>query len=228
MLRAILTSERGDATVWLVDLDAPADDSRRLLSSDEEARACRFVSDTHRSRFVACRAALRYLLGARLGVRPEAVTFEYGPAGKPALAGFAGPHFNVSHSGDQALIAVADAAVGVDIELVRPMPDLDALAERLFTADERAALAVVREDARLEAFFAAWTRKEAYIKACGDGIGSASSVEVTLVPDEPARLLSVAGDPAEASRWSLRSLSPRPGFAGAVCLQGPDRAWRPL
>ena len=209
--REILTSENGDATVWLVDLAGPAADDWRLLSTDEEARACRLISETHRTRFVTCRATLRRLLGARLGVRPDAIAFEYGPAGKPALVPPA-LHFNVSHSGDRAVIAVADVPVGVDIELVRPVSDLDALTERVFSVAERAALAAVGEDRRLEAFFAAWTRKEAAIKARGAGIGSVVGL----------------GPACEPARSSFFSFCPCPGFAGAVCLEAPDRRWRPV
>jgi 4'-phosphopantetheinyl transferase len=226
----MLIASAGDASMWLVDLDGPAesDAAQPVLSADERARAARFVFDVHRQRFVACRVALRRVLGRQLGVAPAAIAFEYGPSGKPALAGRAGPRFNVSHSDRYALIAVAAAEVGVDLERIRPLKDMDQLAARVFSDGERRALATVPAGARAEAFFAGWTRKEAYIKARGDGIGLLGAIEVSLTPDEPARLIRVADQPDEPSRWALQAISPVPGFAAAVCVLGSGYDWRPV
>jgi 4'-phosphopantetheinyl transferase len=224
--RLIATS--GDAAIWLADLDeADAGDSAQaLLSEDEHVRARRFVFDIHRRRFVACRAWLRTLLGERLGRPAASLRFDYGPVGKPSLAGGEALRFNVSHSDRYALVGMADdVEIGVDVERLRPLSDLDALAERVFSAAERAALARVPADRKIEAFFAGWTRKEAYIKARGEGIGLLGAIEVALSPGETPRLIRVAGQPDELQRWSLEALSPVQGFAGAVCLEGRDRRW---
>jgi len=224
-----LVATSGDAGIWLVDLDgADADPpvALALLSGDEQARAERFVFDIHRRRFVNGRAALRTLLGERLGCAPRDVRFQYGPAGKPSLMGGAGIHFNLSHSDRYALVAIATGAeLGVDIEHVRPLRDMDLVAERVFSAGERQALGKVPPDRKAEAFFAGWTRKEAYIKARGEGIGLLGSVEVALAPDEMPRLIRVAGLPDEPDRWSIGALSPVPGFAAAVCIEGRGRDW---
>lgn len=225
--RLIATS--GAAAIWLADLDAADAGERALavLSQDERARAARFVFDVHRRRFIACRAWLRRQLGERLSRAAHDLRFEYGPVGKPSLAGGA-LRFNVSHSDRYALLAVADAEVGVDIERERPLSDMDALAERVFSAGERQALAQVPAGRKAEAFFAGWTRKEAYIKARGEGIGLLGAIEVVLTPGEPPRLIHVDGQPGELERWSIQALSPVPGFAAAVCLEGPGRHFAPV
>jgi len=218
--RLVATSSA--AVIWLADLDAAdsGDDALGILSEDERARAGRFVFDVHRRRFIVCRAWLRARLAERLGCGAASLRFEYGPVGKPALAGGEPLRFNVSHSDRYALLAMAEGAeIGVDIERLRPLSDMNALAERVFSAAERAALAAVAADRREEAFFAGWTRKEAYLKARGEGIGLLGAIEVALTPGEVPRLIRVAGQPDELQRWSLEALSPVPGFAAAVCME---------
>ena len=217
-----LVPSSGDAAVWLADLDAAAavEGAAGVLSEDEQARAQRFVFDQHRRRFVAARAWLRQRLGERLGRPAATLRFEYGPVGKPALAGGERLRFNLSHSDRYALLAMAEGVdVGVDIERVRALSDMDALAERVFSASERVALAAVPVNRRVETFFAGWTRKEAYIKARGEGIALLGAIEVALSPGEAPRLLRVADRPDEPERWSIEALSPVQGFAAAVCLQ---------
>ena len=211
--------------MWLADLDAADAGERALavLSDDERARAARFVFDVHRHRFIACRAWLRRQLGERVSRAAHDLRFEYGPMGKPSLTGDGALRFNVSHSDRYALLVVAEAEVGVDIERERSLSDMDALAERVFSAGERHALAQVPADRKAEAFFAGWTRKEAYIKARGEGIGLLGDIEVVLTPGEPPRLIRVDGQPGELERWSMQALSPVPGFAAAVCVEGPGR-----
>jgi len=217
-----LVATPGGVEIWLADLDAAdgGEGALAILSEDEQARARRFVFDVHQRRFVACRAALRARLAERLGCAAGILRFEYGPVGKPALAGGGTLRFNVSHSDRYALLALGDRVeVGVDIERIRPLTDMNALADRVFSDGERAALAQVPEDRKADAFFAGWTRKEAYIKARGDGIGMLAAIEVTLSPGDPPRLVRVADQLDEPERWSIQSLSPVSGFAAAVCLQ---------
>ena len=206
--------------IWLIDLDAPgAEDGVALLSSDETARAARFVFDRHRRRFVAGRAALRRILGAETGHAPETLTFAYNPAGKPLLDGAApAVYFNLSHSDQWALVAVTHlGAVGVDIEKARPLPDVLRLAETAFSTAEREELRNVPVPCQQDAFFAGWTRKEAYIKARGNNLASLHDFDVSLAADRP-RLLRVAGDDAEPARWSFASFVPVSGYAGALCV----------
>ena len=213
--------------VWCAEVDASDAVLHRLepsLSADERRRADAFRFDRDRRRFVMRRAVLRNLLGQYLGANPNRIALEYGSNGKPALgAPFAERrlHFNLSHSADLAVFAFArDRAVGVDVELMGPLVDLEAIADRYFSPVEKAAMRSVSPSQRLEAFFNAWTRKEAYVKARGEGLArSFDSFDVSLVPGEPARLLNDA-DSDVNDRWSLRNLAPAPGFLGAVAAAG--------
>jgi 4'-phosphopantetheinyl transferase len=208
--------------MWLVDLDAPgAEAGAALLSSDETARAERFAFDRHRRRFVAGRAALRRILGTETGLAPEALAFAYSPAGKPSLDGAnATVHFNLSHSDQWAVVAATRIGpVGVDIEMVRPLDDVLRLAQTAFSAAELLELRSVPESRRRDAFFAGWTRKEAYIKARGDNLALLRDFDVSLTAERP-RLLRMAGDDAEAARWTLASFVPVSGYAGALCVAG--------
>jgi 4'-phosphopantetheinyl transferase len=167
---------------------------------------------------------LRHVLAAELGVAPRDVAFVYGPFGKPALAGASAVRFNVSHSDQWALLALScDRELGVDIERVRALEDLEQLAATVFSPAERHDLAGVGETARAEAFFNGWTRKEAYIKARGDGLQRLTDFDVTLVPREPVELRRMDGEPDEPARWSLSALMPVAGFAAALCVERVER-----
>jgi 4'-phosphopantetheinyl transferase len=211
-----------DVEVWLVDLDAGGDEGWTVLSDDERARADRFVFETHRRRFVAGRAHVRRLLGGRLGLEPAQVALVYGPVGKPALADVRAPRFNLSHSDRYALVALAAGEVGVDLECIRPLPNLDDVAARVFTAGERQALDAWPAAERAQAFFSGWTRKEAYIKAVGQGIARLAHVEVAMAPGAPPALLRVDDEPEAPKRWALHDLAPLPGFVAAVCFERPS------
>jgi 4'-phosphopantetheinyl transferase len=195
-----------------------------VLSADERTRAARFVFARDRRRFVVTRACLRTLLGRLSGDSPAAIQFAYGPHGKPALApDGSGPaaHFSVSHSEDLALIALgAGQPLGVDLEAVRPIADLEQIATRFFTPAEARTIATVPPAQRTLAFLLCWTRKEAFAKALGGGLSvPLDSYQVACHPGEPARLVDVAGDPTEAARWSVFDLRPTPGFVSAVVVR---------
>jgi 4'-phosphopantetheinyl transferase len=219
----------GHVEVWATALDrAPAALERlaRHLTGDETARAGRFVFERDRHRFVVARGVLRELLGACLGRPPGEIRFVYGAAGKPALTppGDAGGlEFTVSHSGELALYAVArHRAVGVDVERVRALDDLEALAARSFSPAERRALMTLPAAQRPEGFFACWTRKEAFIKALGQGLSHPlDAFTVSLTPGEPVRLLDVGGDAASAERWTLAAIDVGEGYHAAVAVEGP-------
>lgn len=201
----------------------------RCLSPDETRRASSFVFERHRNRFIAGRAFLRVLLGAYIRRSPERVQFAYGPHGKPELgdgAEVTGLKFNLSHSGDVALCAVTlGREVGVDVEEVRDLHDARGVANRFFSPAENAVLQDMPEGARLAAFFTCWTRKEAFLKALGDGLARPlDAFDVTLAPGAPARLLRVADRPDEAERWSLCDVAVGPGFAAALAVDG--HGWR--
>jgi 4'-phosphopantetheinyl transferase len=202
-----------------------------VLSPAERARADRFVRACDRRRFVVARARLRHLLGERLNTSPRAVRFAYGPAGKPALAPHHGPttlRFNVSHCGDVAAFVLMDGCeVGIDIEEVRPLPDADDIAALVFSERERIAYRALPPAAKFSGFFNGWTRKEAFVKAVGDGLGyPLDQFDVSLAPGEPACLLRVGGQPADRVPWALRAFEPAPGMVGAIVV-GTRRAFAP-
>lgn len=199
------------------------------LSPDEMARANRFKFEKHRNRFVAGRGALRGILAPYIRAAAPELSFSYSTNGKPELSGEsakAGLHFNLAHSEDLALVAVTRiGVVGVDVEEVRPIKEVDALVARFFSQRENEAFQKVPEAQKPAAFFNLWTRKEALLKATGEGITkSLNLVEVSFLPGEPARLLAIAGNVAQAEQWSLRELLPAVGFTGAVAIQAQDIA----
>lgn len=219
--------------VWAVRLDSPpahVEALHAMISSDERERAGRFHFDRDRRRYICARGALRQLLARYLDAEAEEFRFSYGPNGKPALAGrFHGAMtFNVSHSHELALVAIGRGVeIGVDVEAVRPMEDADDIAARFFSPREAAQLRHLPEPVRRDAFFACWTRKEAYLKALGSGLAKPlDAFDVTFAPGERATLL-VHGDPRETARWSLTALSPAEGYVGALVSEGPvvARGW---
>ncbi|HEY4563621.1 MAG TPA: 4'-phosphopantetheinyl transferase superfamily protein, partial [Thermoanaerobaculia bacterium] len=166
----------GEIHVWSVRLDPPAAEVERLgraLSADEWERANRFRFEKHRRQYVVGRGALRALLAAYLETRPEAVRFRYGPRGKPFLESPSDLQFNLSNSDEMALVGfVRGPEIGVDVEYLRPMPDCEQISERFFSESERRVLRGIPGRAKEEAFFNCWTRKEAYLKAVGEGLAA--------------------------------------------------------
>jgi 4'-phosphopantetheinyl transferase len=168
---------------------------------------------------------LRRLLAGYLGTDPRDIRFAVGPAGKPELREPAAPlHFNITHSRGLALFAVTERSpVGVDIECVRPMPSYLGMAERYFSPWEFEVLRGLPNEHQIRAFFHAWTRKEAFLKARGVGLSyGLERVEVTLGPGEPARIVRLDGAEHKANGWSLSHLNPAPGFVGALVVEGHD------
>lgn len=208
-----LSLNSGVVDVWAFDGESDVADLSQLdatLSDDERARASRFRLERDRRRFIRVRGALRTLLGTYLAVLPAELTFEYGAHGKPALAGgYQGAlKFNVSHSQGLALMAVSrDVEVGIDVEGIRPMPDAAEIAARFFSPLEAAELQAVPAVSRTEAFFACWTRKEAYLKAVGRGLAA----------------LGDQDDARERQQWSHHYLPPLAGYAAALVTRGCPR-----
>lgn len=208
-------------------LDVPGEVVREeaaVLSDSERERAGRFVFVSDCTRFIVARATLRRLLAKRLAVKPEDIEFVYGEQGKPALgARFEDSKlfFNVSHSDDLAVYAFSSAGeIGVDVEAVRWFADSDDVAARVFSPAERQAYAALDPLYRPAGFFNCWTRKEAFIKALGDGLDrSLDSFDVSLAPDEPARILRIEDTPGERCGWSVESFVPAPGFIAAVVVE---------
>lgn len=221
-----LTLAPGEIDVWSVRLDPPAEQVERLgrcLSPDEWERANRFRFDKHRRQYVVGRGALRTLLASYLGTRPELVNFSYGPRGKPFLDPPQNDlQFNLTNSDELALVGfVLGRELGVDVEYLRRMADCEQISERFFSESERTVLRSIPFPAKEEAFFNCWTRKEAYLKAVGEGLAAPlDSFDVTLGLDEPPRMLTLEGDPERAARWFFHHLRPAPDYVGAVAIEG--------
>jgi 4'-phosphopantetheinyl transferase len=215
--------EAGEVYVWSVPLDGEhhmaAD--RALLSAAELERANRFVTADLRRRFILARAALRRVVGRCMHVPPETLEFELGPHGKPSLREAGTLQFNLSHSGELALIAVTSMdPVGVDVEQIREVHDAEAIAARFFSDAEQHQFRMLAAEDRMRGFFRCWTRKEAFIKATGEGLSrSLGSFDVTLTPDEPPRLTRIDAHDGTSDAWMLQSFEPAPGYEAAVAVR---------
>ena len=187
------------------------------LSPDERCRYARFRFARHARAFARRRSALRLLIADRTGLDPREVRFRYSPHGRPSLHP-PGPELGASHSHVLALVALGDQRrLGVDLERLRPVDDAADLARRFFAPGEQAALATIPEPGRSAAFLRCWTRKEAYLKAVGDGLSMPlDSFEVALSAEDP-RLLR--RNPDDTRRWRLHHLDPADGYVGALCLE---------
>lgn len=203
------------------DLAPDRDILARYLDPDERARARRFRRAIDRDRFVLFRGALRRVLGAHAALPPSAVEIAVSPLGKPALRQ-PGNHgslsFSLSHSEDLLVVAVGRGmALGVDIESVQRRDGIARLARRILSPCEATAFAALRPAEQTLALWRVWTRKEAYLKGTGDALSfPLTSVTVTLGPDCPPRIRSVAGRPGDAAAWHLHEFCPAPGVLGAL------------
>ncbi len=219
--------KKGEVHVWRASLDRQPSEVERLrdsLAPDERERADRLRVPLVRTRFVTGRAVLRDILGRLTGCPASELQFGYGEKGKPYLLPQSPqtPRFNLSHSHGLAVYGVSlDREIGIDLEMIREDRDHEKLARRFFSPRETAALMSVPESQRLQAFFDCWTRKEAYLKARGQGLAMPlASFDVSLAPGETAALLNVSGEPGETSRWSLHNLHAAEGFAAALAVEG--------
>ena len=226
------TLAQDEVHVWRASLQPGSrvvDELARVLSDGEQAKAERFRFERHRRRFVVARGVRRMLLSRYTCTEARKLRFAYGPHGKPHLSGLikdSDLQFNVAHSHEMALYAfTTQRQVGVDLEFVHPVPGFDRDGMRLFSIREKQVFHALPEEQKLEAFFNCWTRKEAYVKARGEGLSlPLDQFEVSLAPGDPAALVSTCGDPQEASLWSLQEISPGPGYVAALAVEG--RSWQ--
>jgi 4'-phosphopantetheinyl transferase len=214
-------------------LNAPQEFVRALLSSlssDERERVDRIRVWNARNSFIIGRGLLRIILSCFTGTRPAAIRFTYGKCGKPATSGNEGIRFNVAHSNMIVLIGLSEGReIGVDIEHVRGIPDGEELARRFFCPSEYRELLTVERSHRIKAFFDCWTRKEAFVKALGDGLSyPLDRFQVTLRPEDPPRFVNIDGIPGSSTEWSLRDISPREDYAAAVAIEKLDHSMRVL
>jgi 4'-phosphopantetheinyl transferase len=214
-----------DVHVWVVSSGGSPLSLEALsatLSSDEKDRAESFQFEHLKRRFCISRGLLRFFLGTYLAIPPQDIEFSYGRYGKPSVAGVEGFQFNVAHSENVTVYAFAfGCALGIDVERIRNMEDLDAIARVFFCSEEAADLNSIESPGRLDAFFSCWTRKEAYIKATGEGLSaSLDSFRVALRPSEAPSFVHIDNSASEAKSWSLYSLRPIDGYVGALAFRG--------
>jgi 4'-phosphopantetheinyl transferase len=209
--------------VWQAPLDREESDLARLratLSADERARADRFRFAKDKNHYTVARGLLRELLGRYLEQAPASLEFSYGPHGKPFLAGknaSSGLSFNLSHSFGLAVYAFAQKRdLGIDVEHVQPESAGEDIARRFFSPREVGDLRSLPPEARSEAFFLCWTRKEACIKALGTGLYTPlDGFSVSLRPGQPAEFLEGVD-----ARWHIAAFEPAEGYAAAVVYDG--------
>jgi 4'-phosphopantetheinyl transferase len=204
-----------------------------LLDAEELDRARRFRRESDRSRFATAHAALRTVLARCLRVEPTEVRYELGSHGKPRLAPRFEPlRFNLSHSGKLGLCAAARGReIGVDLELVRELDDVSSVADDHFSPAERRALRALPPSERNQGFFRCWTRKEALVKALGEGLAyPLESFDVDIAPGSKSALLRYENEPGTRAPLSVRDLHSPPGYAaaGAASRLGGDPRWRTL
>ena len=204
--------------VWLAPLDISTHQLQQcsmLLSRDEQMRVERLYFERDRRRYTVARAMLRVLLAGHVGMAPGEIPFQVGPHGKPYVAD-APVHFNLSHSGERAIYAISRSCVpGVDIEFIDRTIDHDGVAQRFFSAREFSELRRIPAAGRKRAFFACWTRKEAVMKATGDGMRMAlDQIEVTVDPDGQPRLLSTPGE--QTADWTLHTVDAGSSYVATV------------
>ncbi len=216
----------GRVDVWRVRLDEPTVGASEasVLSADEIARAARFHFEKDRSHFRRCRSALRRLLAGYLQIPSTEIRFKCLPSGKPELVAEQNPRalqFNVSHSANIALIVVgSEHRLGVDIERVRDDVDTMELATRFFSLRERAGLQALPNHLRVLGFFACWTRKEAFLKATGDGLSfPLADFSVTTHPDLGPSIEEIRGDTEASRQWFLADLSVVDGYRATVAFE---------
>lgn len=218
---------QGVVHVWRITLDEVVHEYQSLvglLTDDEKERAHKYKFRRDRHRFVAGRAGLRAILGSYVSCSPAMLRFEYGAAGKPSLRYPASPtpvQFNLSHSGGIGLLAVARQTVGIDVELVRTVPDVEEIAKSYFSATEQRELLQLPVPLRSAGFLNCWTRKEAFVKAIGDGLSlPLDSFDVSLTPGAPVELRQIRGK-GSTDRWRIMSVPVGDNAIAAVVAESP-------
>jgi 4'-phosphopantetheinyl transferase len=211
--------------IYRFALDLPAErlaELRGVLSEGETRRAARYRDPADQARFTAAHGQLRQVLAACLDTLPAALVFVQNQYGKPALAGESGLRFNLSHSRGMGLLAVSQGQeLGVDIESIRADTDRVNISRRFFSPREAAELLAMPPHQQVRAFYACWTRKEAYVKGRGQGLSLAlNEFEVSVSPDEPPVLILPGPDQQPGEVWTLHDIAVGPGFSATLAVEG--------
>jgi 4'-phosphopantetheinyl transferase len=212
--------ESGVLDVWRMELVVRPGDWD-LIDAEESERARRIIIDSKRDQKASARAHLRRILAKYTGIEPTALRFSYGEHGKPALVGGGDLRFNLSHSEHIGLLGVSrEGLLGVDVEHARPGRAFEDIAERFFSEPEHADLVGLAPDQRAHAFYRAWTRKEAYLKAHGTGLSFASNRFTITYLSGHGEVVSTQMPADDPARWRFHDLDVHPAFAAAACYEG--------
>jgi 4'-phosphopantetheinyl transferase len=212
--------------VWVLQISAvDLEPCARLMDREELDRAERFRRSQDHDSFIVSHGVLRYLLGTYLQQEPVAIRFVSGAQGKPLLESETGVEFNITHSGDLTAMAFSSRCpVGIDLERIRPFAQLEQIARDFLSAEEASEITSLDGAEQRRAFFRCWTRKEAILKATGEGLSaSLDSFRVTLLPEAPARLVHIGGNDEAAEPWVLQDLTLPQDYTGALAYRGQPR-----
>jgi 4'-phosphopantetheinyl transferase len=220
--------EYGEAHVWCASLDDaayPKEEYEELLTDKECDRAARFLRKRDGDRYILGLGILKTLIMDYMGVGPDRLQFSYGPYGKPILdAGLGADRlcFNMAESEGYALFAFAKGTeIGIDIEQIREIPEMDQIVGLFFSEAEQAAFASLLPQEKKRAFFDGWTRKEAFIKAFGVGLFMPlNKFAISLTPGNPVSLLYLDKGLVSLGQWTVRDVSTLPGFSAALAVKG--------
>ena len=223
-------SSSNEVHVWRLLLNehySQVESLKEFLSEDELLRSGKFHFEKDQNSFIIARGILRMILGGYLGMKPNELSFEYTSSGKPVLVHNNGDDkisFNLSHSTDVVLYAVTlNRNVGIDVESIRDTVDVVQIANRFFSASEIQSLDCIPEKQRPEKFFQYWTRKEAFLKATGEGVSfPMEQCNVSLVNGNFLSPIELYGENSENSRWYVRDLFPGDGYVAAIAIEGND------
>ncbi len=223
-----LLLSRNDVHIWRASLSlsfASIQELKESLSLDERLKAEHFLFERDRSHFIAARGILRSMLASYLGVEPSAIRFCYENDGKPKLQSAFGKRdikFNLSHSEALAIYVFTQGhEVGIDVEYMHEIPEMEQIVEQFFSVRERFFFGTLTASEKQERFFNWWTRKEALMKATGDGLSyPLDTFDVSAVPGKSFELLRTVDDAKEASKWTIGDVGPGEGFTGSFAVEG--------
>jgi 4'-phosphopantetheinyl transferase len=215
-----------DVHIWYLDLNLYLDkleEFKAILSQEELTKAFKFKFEKHQNRFIITRANLRLILSKYINIAPENIEFIYSEKGKPSLAqnyDDLGIEFNLSHSGELALYAVTkDKRIGIDVEKIRTNCDVESIAKRFFCESEYQFISRLPEGEKQRVFYQVWTRKEAYLKATGEGLGGGlDTIELDL-ESKDTKIISIKGEEKTSNNWYLYELKMPENYLASLAVE---------
>lgn len=224
-----LTNLKNALHIWRADIDLRPELLTKLavnLSLDERQRADRFYFERDKKKYIASRGLLRIILSGYLNIEPDRLEFRYSQQGKPELNNIdteARLCFNVSHSQDLAVYTIAlNRAVGIDLEYLRQIADVQQLAERFFSRSESSLINALPESQQQQLFFRFWTIKEAYLKATGEGLSGLQAIAVSITPENAINLSSTESNILLNNQWFCTEFKPGAEYTGALVVERKD------